>query len=98
MRDSHDQIFQLAFGGRESCNKKASYRTLIRVYPQNAVGSARLKYRLVTLLRPVHKTGDFAFERENGRNVGGSGVAEGRLLLLRSPARELADFGFTCGQ
>ena len=98
MPDSYDEIFELTFGGGESCDNKASYRTLICDYQQNAIGSARLKYCLVTLLRPVHKTRDFAFERENGRNVGGSGVAEGRLLLLRSPARKLADFGFLAGE
>jgi hypothetical protein len=92
MRDGHNEIFELTFGGGESCNKKGPYRTVVFDYPQNAIGSSRLKYCVVTLLRPVHKTRDFSFQRENGRNVLGDGIAERRLLLLRSPAREVADF------
>jgi len=98
MRDSHDEIFELAFGGGESCTKKRAYRTFVFDYPQNAIGSPWFKYCLVGLLGPMDKTRDFSFQCENGRNVVRSGVAEGRLLLLRSPARELADFGFLGGE
>ena len=98
MRDSHDEIFELAFGGGESCTKKPAYRTFVFDYPQNAIGSSWFKYCLVGLLGPMDKTRDFSFQCNDRRYICGGSVAEGRLLLLRSTARELTDFGFLGGE
>ena len=98
MRDSHDEIFELAFGGGESCTKKRAYRTFVFDYPQNAIGSPWFKYCLVGLLGPMDKTRDLSFQCNDRRYICGGSVAEGRLLLLRSSARELTDFGFLGGE